>query len=958
MKKYRSNIAAYLHRAIFVFGLLIVAFGGFFFLTKSVETQSIFNQSEQNLQLGKLVFSQKIFTVSGAFEVVKSTNADGTGELPLTSFPPSSNQPSWSPDGTKIVYIAENPGDDIYVMNADGSSDIALTQTSSAFEQNPSWSVNGKIAYERNGQIWVMNADGTNQMQFPGITQPAPLSPVWSPDGTILAFTSSGEIWLIQENGMFERRLTMNSTVDTDPIWSPDGSRIVYSRGVTSGIGMIGILGFPETILTNGTDDRKPSWSNDGTKIAFVRRGTAVNGIYTMDVNGANQVRVIADIPTSTGTENDNPAWQSILQTPNTFSISGRITRGGASLNGVIMNLSGTTNATATTDAIGNYQFSNLQSGGNYTVSPSSSNHFFTPANRIFNNLNFNQTADFTAAEVCTTTNCAKNGKIAFVRNSDIFTINADGTNQRNITNNAARNSSPNWSPDGVKIVFSTDRDGNNEIYRLNAEDDINPTRLTTNTASDTSPYYSPDSSTIVFVSSRDGNSEIYKMNANGSNQVRLTTNTLNDFAPAFSPDGQKIIYVVSAPMSGMKLFTMNADGSNQQAVPDPNSSFAFYERPSYSPDGSKIIFTYSADVQSQPRLTWTANTDGTNRVMLPGGGGLSASYSPDGTKVVFNCCTFDNSYRLRTVNVNGTGEQSLTPNGFPPNSPDLPDWQPLPLTRRTPYDFDGDGRSDISVFRQSDRIWYLLRSNAGFSALQFGLSDDTLAPADYDGDLKTDVAVWRGSEGNFYVLNSFNNTVRVENFGLAGDVPTGGDYDGDGKADLAVYRGGANGVFYYRASMGNPNGNITALPWGITGDKPVSGDYDGDGKMDAAIFRPSNGVWYVRKSSDGQLFANAFGLANDTLVPADYDADGKTDLAVFRQGSWYIMRSLQGFTAFQYGISNDAPVPADYDGDGRADAAIFRNGVWYILKTQTGATEITSFGIGGDNPIPSAFVR
>ncbi|MGC2236949.1 MAG: FG-GAP-like repeat-containing protein [Pyrinomonadaceae bacterium] len=957
MDKYRSNVSSILPRISFI-GLVIISLTVFFFLTKSAEMQSSSVSSdsvlpEQNLVLGKLAFTTVTGTFSGPIPGMATANADGTGYAGVASFPPSPIDPAWSPDGTKIVYSANG---DILVINADGTNPTNLTNTSGINEFNPSWSITGKIIYERSSQIWIMNADGSNQMQFAGITQPSPAAPVWSADGGKIAFASGGEIWKINADGTNEQRVTTNATTDADPSWSPDGAKIVFGKG-GSGIAVVNTDGTNELNLTNVSGDVKPAWSPDGTTIAFVR-GASPSGIYLMDVNGGNQVRVIANTSGTFGVSHNDPAWQSVAQTPNTFTISGRITRANESLGGVTVNLIGTTNAAATTDAAGNYQFSGLAPGGSYTISPSFLNHFFTPPNRSFSNIDGNKIADFSALRVCAGFVCAQNGKIAFVSNGEIFTINSDGTNQANITNNAASDSSPNYSPDGSNIIFSTTRDGNSEIYRMNA-DGSNPVRLTNNTASDTSPYYSLDGSTIVFVSDRDGNNEIYKMNADGSNQVRLTNNTSSDAQPAFSPDGQKIVFVNIPPFPlARKLFTINADGSNLLSFPDSNSPFALYERPSYSPDGSKIIFTYTSDAQSQPRLTWTMNLDGTNRAQFPGGGGLSASYSPDGTKITYNCCTFDNTYRLRTANVTGGSEQSLTPNGFPPNSPDLPDWQPLAVTRRGVFDFDGDGRSDISVFRQTDRIWYLLRSRAGIAGYQWGLSDDKLAPADYDGDLKTDIAVWRSSDGNFYVLNSFDNTVRIESFGLKGDIPTGGDFDGDGKADLAIYRGGAQGVFYYRASMGNPSGNITVIPWGITDDKPVAGDYDGDGRTDAAVYRPSSGVWYVRKSSDGQMLANAFGLAGDTLVPADYDADGKTDLAVYRGGVWYIWRSSQGITIFQYGLSSDTPAPADYDGDGRADAAIYRDGAWWILKTQSGATEITNFGISGDKPIPAAYVR
>jgi Tol biopolymer transport system component len=523
------------------------------------------------------------------------------------------------------------------------------------------------------------------------------------------------------------------------------------------------------------------------------------------------------------------------------------------------------------------------------------------------------------------------NGKIAFASTRDgiweIYSMNSDGSAQRRLTYSTEDGAFlPSWSPNGRKIAYLNITNILDPYYHLKVmnADGSNQTTLTTVFYSGTryALSWSPDGTKIAFNSAGD----IHAINVDGSNLVNLTNHPAHDGEPSWSPDGSQIAFTSNRTTLPYGIHIMNADGSNVQQYGTGNFSFA----PKWSPDGERLLFlTDNQDGFDYDLLS--ANISGSTLNFLAFGV-YSAAWSPDGTKIVLTGANLSGG--IFTINATGGGIIQIGP-----ADTSGPDWQPLP--RKIAADFDGDGRSDISVFRPSNRTWYLNQSTAGFSATQFGLATDKVTPADFDGDGKADIAVFR--DGVWYRLNSSNGTVGIVQFGIVGDIPQSADFTGDGRAEIAVYR---NGIWW---TLDLTNNQVNVTQFGNSTYKPVVGDYDSDGRADQAIYR--DGVWHLNRSTQGYTVIN-FGLATDKLVPADYDGDGKTDQAVYRDGTWYVLQSSQGFTAFQFGLSSDIPVPADYDGDGRTDIAVYRDGTWYIIQSSNGSISYQQFGLSSDIPV------
>ena len=373
-------------------------------------------------------------------------------------------------------------------------------------------------------------------------------------------------------------------------------------------------------------------------------------------------------------------------------------------------------------------------------------------------------------------------------------------------------------------------------------------------------------------------------------------------------------------------------------------------------PAGATIVDSVSwtdggaGDITYGPRLTATGGTIGAV-TRFPGNtttNSAAAWYGGALTGASNSSVTY--SATIRTANFPSNGV--LTPGDVNVGT--------APTVQKAPFDFDGDNKTDIGIFRPSGGEWWAIRSsNSSVLAAQFGSSTDKPTPADFTGDGKTDIAFYRPSTGTWYILRSEDQSFYGFPFGINTDTPAPADYDGDGKADPAVFRAGD--WYIFRSS----DNGVTTASFGVAGDKPVPADYDGDGKADIAIYRPNGatgGEWWILKSTGG-VFAASFGSSTDKPVAGDWTGDGKADCAFFRpsaDSTWYILRSEdQSFYGFPFGLAGDIPAPGDYDGDGKMDAAVFRQpgAQWYVSKSSGGVTSL-SFGTAGDQPIASSYLR
>lgn len=520
-------------------------------------------------------------------------------------------QPAVSPNGQSIVYVHTFISSGVWFgnteivrINADGNGFQRLTNNDLR-ESWPTWSPDGARLAFAAGDLYVMPvtaAGGGAPVQLTtGALHPENL--VWSPDGTRLAFNSrptcpqapeceyAAELYVVTvANGQLTR-LTDNDQYDGDPTWSPDGAQLAYEFRPTSDgdrhLYRINAAGGPATPVVTDADSADPAWSPDGARIAYATQWV----IKTVRPDGTAQLAVTEN----TAANVFDPLW----------------TTDGRRLTFLNLELFSCGHSSCYEESLLRVD---VDSG--HIDLLSEPDFSYTPEPLMWS---------------------ATDHLVAYILLTDsvLYARDLSGSSPgpaRQLTSDAPINADPAWSPDGRRLAFSSRRDFNYNIDIIDS-DGTQRQALTTHSGNDWNPSWSSDEE-ISFTSNRDGNWELYKMKEDGSAQTNLTrTPTIAEDDAAWSPSGAQLAFA-RQENGNWDIYIMNADGSGvtrltTHAADDRNptwSSNAARIAFETDRDGNDEIYILTVDGPPGNEVNWTRDPADQRE----------PSWSPDGTEIAF----------------------------------------------------------------------------------------------------------------------------------------------------------------------------------------------------------------------------------------------------------------------------------------------------------------------------------
>ena len=534
--------------------------------------------------------------------------------VPLTTATGLEQDPSWSPEGTRIAYASDESGNmDVWVKQIAAGQKINLTGDYSGYDGNPAWSPDGEwiafVSKRDGGGIYIVPTLGgipkrVAQLSFATSISYIGIIPTvcWSPDGTELVYANEGNVYTISSEGGVPTSVPLPPTNFligfSEPIWSPDKERIVCTGLVGPGITTSQIWSMrrdgsdPIPVTTGNTFDRNPIWSASGKELFFISdRGGSLDIWWVPIDSRGKPTGPVRPITAGVGVsalalsrDGTKLAYSKIIEYSNIWSIP--ITDRRLTLD----------DAQAVTSENHYIELLAVSPDGQWIAFDSN-----------------------------------RSG------NADIWIMRTDGSEQRQLTSSTAHEWGPYWSPDGKQIAFHSLRRGNRDIF-------VTPvaggavTQLTSHPAEDFLPVWSPDGEKLAFFSFRSGNSDVWIIPSGGGDPQQMTFHETRDFNPIWSHDGKQIAFS-SKRTGNFELYLKRMDGGEPEQLTDDD--WVYILPLFWSADGGTIYAYGLGGPDNGGANLWAVSPEnGNTRLILDFRGSLkepSHSLSSDGKRLYFS---------------------------------------------------------------------------------------------------------------------------------------------------------------------------------------------------------------------------------------------------------------------------------------------------------------------------------